>query len=127
LLLAAHKVLKSIAHVSGLDKRRVHLPSTAVSPSRRPRNMRLFPALQFQVAASPLTFLLDLINAALHVEICFRHFVVFAVENLLKAAHCLCNRHILAFVTGKNFCDVERLAEKPLDFTRTVNSKLVFW
>ena len=52
----------------------------------------------FQSQSEPLTFLLDLINAALHVEICFRHVVVFAFENFLKPAHGLRNWHILAFV-----------------------------
>src|SRR5205807_8153019 len=95
-------------------------------PSPRPRSRRLSRALRFPVAKWPLTFLLNLINAALHVEICFRHVVVFAFENFLKPTHGLRNRHILAFMTGKNFRDMEWLTKEALNLTRPVNCELVF-
>src|SRR5438132_788111 len=73
-----------------------------------------------EMARFYLTFL-NLIDSAFHVEICFRHFVVLAVEDFLKAAHRLRDRNVLTFVASENFCDGKWLAEKPLNLPRTIN------
>ena len=50
---------------------------------------------------------------------------MFALENLFKPSHRLCNRDVLAFVPRENFRDVKRLAEEALDFTRAINGQLI--
>ena len=50
---------------------------------------------------------------------------MFAFENFLETTHGLRNRNVLAFRTGKDFRDVERLAEKTLNLARAINRQLV--
>src|SRR5262249_5176377 len=50
---------------------------------------------------------------------------MFAFENFFETADRFRNRHILALIARENFCHVKRLAEKPLNFSRSLNSQLV--
>ena len=45
---------------------------------------------------------LDFVDPALHVEVAFRHVVVFAVEDLLEAAHGFGHRDLLALAAGEH-------------------------
>src|SRR5205807_10220812 len=65
------------------------------------------------------------IDAALHVEVLFGNFVMFAIEDFFEAAHRLRDRNILAFRAGKNFSDMERLAEEALNLAGAQNGEFV--
>ena len=60
----------------------------------------------------------DFVDAALHVEVTFGDIVVFAFENFLESAHGFRNRNLLAFATGEDLRDSERLAQETLDLAR---------
>src|SRR5689334_13149822 len=69
--------------------------------------------------------LFDFLDAALHIEISFRHIVVFAFENFLEPAHGIGNGHLLAFATGEHLRDRKGLAEEALNFARTKDHELI--
>ena len=67
----------------------------------------------------------DFVNPALHVEVAFRHGVVFAVENLLEAAHRFGHRDLLSLVTAKHRRHGEGLAQEALNLAGTQHRGLV--
>src|SRR6266498_204621 len=70
--------------------------------------------------------LFNLFNAAFHVKIHLRHFVVFAFENFLEAANGIGHRHLLARTAREHFRHRKRLAEEALNFARAEHGELVF-
>src|SRR5262249_23732628 len=67
----------------------------------------------------------DLFDAALHVEVPFRHLVVLAVENLLETADRVGDRDLAPLAAGEDLRRAERLAEEALDLARAQHRQLV--
>ena len=78
------------------------------------------------IVAEAVSSARTLLDAALHVEVAFRHVVVLAVENFLEAAHGVGDRDLPAFASGEHLRRAERLAEEALDRARAIDRLLVF-
>jgi len=50
---------------------------------------------------------------------------MFTVEDLFKSANCLGGSHVLSCFAGKNFRNMERLAQETLNLPGTVDGQLV--
>ena len=59
--------------------------------------------------------LFDFLNRALHVEISFRHVVVFAVQYLLEAANRVRYGNLFTLTAREDLRHAERLAQEPLN------------
>src|SRR3954469_6449207 len=69
--------------------------------------------------------LADVLDAALHVEVVFRHVVVLAIEDFLEAADRRGGRPLPALAAGEPLRRAERLAEEALDLARAEDRLLV--
>src|SRR5215471_3622375 len=67
----------------------------------------------------------DLLDRALHIEITFRHVIVFAVQNFLESTNCVGNRYLFAFTTSEDLRHTKRLTEKTLNFARSKYRHLI--
>src|SRR5204863_4401478 len=67
------------------------------------------------------------IYSALHVEVLFGNFIMFAVEDFLKPTDGFGDRDVFPFGPGKHFGDVERLAEETLNLACAHNGEFVLW
>src|SRR4030095_5618518 len=74
---------------------------------------------------SELNLSFDFLNPALHVEVAFRHGVVFAVENLLEAAHRFGHRDLFSLVAAKHGRHREGLAQETLNLAGAQHRNLV--
>src|SRR5215831_740208 len=72
--------------------------------------------------ASALRHFLD---AALHVEVPFRHVVVLALEDLLEAAHRVLDLDLPSLAPGEDRGGAEGLAQEALDLARARHRQLV--
>src|SRR5438045_6739037 len=72
----------------------------------------------------PSTFF-DLVDAALHVKVGFRHVVVFAVEDFLETADRVGHRNLFAGTAGEHFRHAEGLAEETLNLARPEDGEFV--
>src|SRR4026209_1952427 len=68
----------------------------------------------------------DFFDAALHVEVAFRHGVVLAVEDLLEAAHRIGHLHLFALAPREDLRHAKGLAQESLNSSRPVDRCLVF-
>src|SRR5262245_40123754 len=84
------------------------------------------PASSLRPAASGSRLRVDLLDAALHVEVPFGHLVVLAVEDFLEALDGIGHRHLTALAAREDLRRAERLAEETLNPSRPVDGQLVF-
>src|SRR5262245_17321313 len=74
---------------------------------------------------APSSTLSDFLNRPLHVEVAFRHIVVFTFQDLLEATNRVAHRNLLTLAAGEYLGDAERLAEEALSLARTQDRHLV--
>ena len=66
-------------------------------------------------------------NRSDHVECLLGHIVVLSFDNSLESFYCICGLDIFAGLTCKGFCNMERLAQEPLEFPCPCNNYLVIF
>src|ERR1051326_5694997 len=79
----------------------------------------------FRVFAMLSSGFLDFFDAAFHIEVAFRHFVMLAIEDFLEPTHGVSNGNLFARPAGEYFGNTERLAQEPLDFAGAEHGQFV--